>query len=240
MGLGVKKIETIVKRIIRRIIKKYYRFTFWDDGMATVHNFNFIYDKRFLEAYKISGETDIGMGFRVYNYCWAAKQASHLDGDYVECGVKEAMFSRAMTHYVEFEKLVDKKLYLLDTYDGLIKEQITDKEHFYSYPSVYEEVKEYFKKYPNVEIIKGLVPDTLSQIKSNKICYLSIDMNCAYPEVKTLEGLWDKMVSGGIIILDDYAYKGHQVQMKAIDKFIKNKGVKVLNLTCGQGMIIKP
>jgi hypothetical protein len=65
-------------------------------------------------------------------------------------------------------------------------------------------------------------------------------MNCAYPEIKAIEYFWDKIVSGGIVLMDDYAYEGHEHQMKAFDIFAKSKNVKILNLPCGQGMIIKP
>jgi len=104
---------------------------------------------------------------------------------------------------------------------------------------IYEEVKETFKDF-NVKIIKGAVPDTLTQVDSNKICYLSIDMNCVQPEIDALNFFWDKMVKGGVIILDDYGYaNSFNDQKEAHDKFAKSKGVKILSLPTCQGLIIK-
>ena len=95
--------------------------------------------------------------------------------------------------------------------------------------------------YFNVKIIRGTVPDTLINVDSNKICYLSIDMNCVEPEVASLEFFWDKMVSGGLIIFDDYGYANMcNDQKMAHDMFAESKGVKILTLPTCQGLLIKP
>jgi O-methyltransferase len=105
--------------------------------------------------------------------------------------------------------------------------------------NIYEQVKETFKDF-NVEIIKGAVPDTLPLVKSDKICFLSMDMNCVQPEVDALNYFWDKMVSGGMIVLDDYGYPGCIDQKLAHDAFAKSKNVMVLSLPTCQGLIVKP
>jgi hypothetical protein len=65
-------------------------------------------------------------------------------------------------------------------------------------------------------------------------------MNSAYAEIKALEYLWDKIVPGGMILMDDYAYHGFESTMEKYDEFAKQVNVKILNLPCGQGLIIKP
>ena len=65
---------------------------------------------------------------------------------------------------------------------------------------MYEQVKNTFSGFSNVEIIKGAIPDTLSEVKTEKVSFLSIDMNAVKPEVAALNYFWDKMVSGGLII----------------------------------------
>ena len=109
-----------------------------------------------------------------------------------------------------------------------------------AHTNVYERVKETFKDF-NTKIIKGAVPETLPLVDTDKIAYLLIDMNCVMPEVEALNYFWDKMVSGGIIILDDYGYMNSQKDQKeAHDAFAKSKGVEILYFPTCQGMIIKP
>ena len=182
--------------------------------------------------------------WRAYVVCWAANKAKSLEGDFVECGVNKGRLSRAIMNYVNFKNL-KKKFYLLDTFCGLSEKYISEQEKKHGitpggYEECYESVKETFKDFNNVEIIRGTVPDTLPYVKAEKVCFLSLDMNCATPEIAAAEFFWDKLVSGAVIVLDDYGWSDHIVQKHAFDHFASRKGVQVLSLPTGQGLIFKP
>lgn len=256
--LTFKKILKIPRIIFNILIGRYYflpksRITYSHDLLYTYHNADFLKDPLFIESYKLGKETDknhlldnYDIEWRIHVLCWAATHAAKLDGDFVECGVHTGICSRAIINFTDFNRL-NKKFYLLDTFEGLNEKYSTKEEMernnkmgYTKRGDIYEEVENTFKNF-NVEIIKGVVPDTLSQVDSSKISYLSIDMNCVEPEIETLEFFWDKMVSGGIIILDDYGYANStNDQKKAHDKFAKSKGVMILSLPTCQGIIIKP
>lgn len=91
-----------------------------------------------------------------------------------------------------------------------------------------------------MKFIKGAIPETLPQVDSDKIAYLHIDMNCVEPEIAAVEYFWDKLVSGAIVVLDDYGHAGHEEQRYAFNDFVKRKNVPILCLPTGQGLIIKP
>lgn len=88
--------------------------------------------------------------------------------------------------------------------------------------------------------MRGLVPDTLPTVPIDRVCYLSVDMNIVEPEVAALEYFWDKLVPGAAVILDDYGWANYQLQQEAHDRFAAARGVPVLHLPTGQGLIIKP
>ena len=71
------------------------------------------------------------------------------------------------------------------------------------------------------------------------VAFLHIDMNCAYPERAALEFFWDRLSPGAIVLLDDYAYFGHDRQAEAIGSAAQALGAAVLSLPTGQGLIIK-
>ena len=55
------------------------------------------------------------------------------------------------------------------------------------------------------------------------------------------EFFWPRLVSGAVIILDDYGYSDDYVRQKrAFDTFARTKNVQVLLLPTGQGLIFKP
>jgi len=65
-------------------------------------------------------------------------------------------------------------------------------------------------------------------------------MNCVIPEIAAAEYFWDKLVPGAAIVLDDYGWIGCEEQKYAFNEFAKRKGVPILCLPTGQGLIIKP
>ena len=228
----------------------YGPITYDSDGLSTSTNADFIKEPRFAKAYAAAEATNPWPGFslqwRVHVVCWAASQAAQLEGDFVECGVNTGAYARAIVDYIDFASRT-KKFYLLDTFAGLVKDQISDKEkkagieeYLGSYRNVYDEVKKTFAPFSNVVLIQGMVPDTLPQCQSTKIAYLSIDMNVVAPEIAAANYFWDKLVKGGIVVLDDYGFPQHINQKLAFDDFARQKKVEILALPTGQAIIIKP
>lgn len=226
--------------------------TYNEDGLITNHVVTFMRDEKFIESYNKSLDDSvfinhISFRWRVYVACWAAYRSINLDGDFVECGVNRGIISKAVIEYTNFTS-TRKKYYLLDTFDGIPLDLATQEEWLINpvcrnnnYGDTYNFIKQRFSKYQNIIIIKGKVPETLSEIKSKEIAFISLDMNLAVPEIAAAEYLWDKLVSGGIILLDDYAYsEAYTVQMNEFNKFAKRKNVMILTLPTGQGIIIKP
>ena len=223
--------------------------TYDTDSLTTSNNCDFIKEPRFAKAYAAAAATKpwqfFTLQWRTYIVCWFADHVKNLQGDYVECGVNTGAYSRALIDYIDFPSL-NKTIWLLDTYEGLVREQVTEEEvkagvderYFSSYRNVYDEVKQTFKNF-KAEIIKGSVPGTLPQCRAEKICYLSIDMNVVAPEIAAAEYFWDKIVPGGVVLLDDYGFPPHIMQKKAFDEFALRKNTSILCLPTGQGVIIK-
>jgi hypothetical protein len=229
------------------------------DALAVWHkDVSFLDDPHFVQAYRRgigSGHkvgarfgvpADIHLEWRVLVCCWAAMQARHLPGCFVECGVNTGIFSLAVCHYVDFNSL-DKDFYLFDTYRGIPEEHIGKAEKdggIDHHPALYEEcydlARENFAPFPRARLIRGKVPDTLSTVAIDRVSYLSVDMNVAEPEVAALEFFWDKLVPSGVVILDDYGWLPHALQKKAHDEFATRKGLTVLQLPTGQGLLVKP
>lgn len=227
------------------------QLTYAQDLLYTYNSAEFMKESLFLEAYNLGKNTDGGLllkdydiHWRIHVLCWAANYAKKLEGDFVDCGVSTGIFARSVTHYINFQN-TNKKYYLFDTFSGMdsrySSEYELERNAILGYSKkigLYEQVQKTFQNL-NVEIIKGAIPETLSQVTTAKIAYLSIDMNCVQPEIAALEFFWDKLVKGGVIILDDYGYPNCEQQKEAHDEFAKNKRVSILSLPTCQGIIIK-
>lgn len=226
--------------------------TYNQDGLVTQHSADFMKDERFIRAYQKGESTNSWNGWqthwRSHVACWAADRAVRLEGDFVECGVNKGAISRMVMEYINFAAMKNRKFFLIDTYEGLVEEYITEEEKTLgrragkegSYTDCYETVKETFRLFENAVIVRGAIPDILPAVQPEKVCYISIDMNCVEPEIAAAEYFWDKMVSGACMLLDDYGWIGHHAQKSAFDDFALRKNVPLLCLPTGQGVILKP
>lgn len=219
------------------------------DGLVTAHNADFMSDPKFAAAYAAGKATGSWAGelyWRAYTICWAADYASRLAGDFVECGVNRGGYALTAIKYTGFAEM-DKRFYLLDTFKGLDEAYISAAEKEagivakrWGYADCYDEVVATFSPYSNVRIIQGTVPDTLPQVDSEQIAFLSIDMNNREPEIAAATYFWDKLVSGAVIVLDDYGWRKHIEQKRAFDEFAAERDVSILSLPTGQGLLYKP
>jgi len=218
------------------------------DGLATRQHCDFMADPRFQRAYAL-GEATGSWGsarvhWRVHVACWAAHQASLLDGDFVECGVNRGGLARTIIDFLDMD-WSSRRFFLLDTFHGLVDEQISDEDRSAGreaggYEECFEAVASTFRPHPFVRLVRGVVPQTLAQVDSERVAYLSLDMNCVPPEIAAARHFWPRLVRGAIMLLDDYGFEGHEPQRRAFDAFAAEHGVLVLALPTGQGVIVKP
>ena len=84
------------------------------------------------------------------------------------------------------------------------------------------------------------MPDTLPLVDCEKVAYLSLDMNCTPPEEAAIEFFWPRLVSGSVVVHDDYGHAGHAPQRKALNAFAASQGTEVPAMPTGQGLVFKP
>jgi len=223
------------------------------DGLITRNNCDFVYEERFQRAYaravESSHKLDSSIQWRVRVCIWAAQQGASLEGDFVECGCYTGTYSSAIADYLDFGAMTDRKLYLFDTFNGIALDLLSEEEQrkaagFASkneryYKDFYEVTRRNFEHLPNVELIKGRVPDSLAKVPIDKVAYLSIDMNSVTPEVEAVRYFWPKLTQGAVVVLDDYGFDGHQFQRLGMDALGREIGFEVLGLPTGQGLILK-
>lgn len=250
-----------------RLLQKIIRMPLWKmhllsdevysrDGFVTIHDVPFLRDEKFVQSYRASIEGTESVyikpnsrffrghweswdeiAWRSHITCWAAQQVRNIKGDFVECGVANGLLSKAICHYTNFQNQ-DRKFYLIDGWTPLRGSEIRYPAEFDG--SWYEFAKSRFKEFPNVEFVKGMIPEVLDALKHiEKIAYLSIDMNDGDPELDAVEFFWDRISVGGIIYFDDYLW-GYPKLQENISRFAERKNVELLHIPTGNSLLIKP
>lgn len=224
-----------------------------EDGIATNHVVDFLKSEKFIKNYfKAAEGTKHRIMFRAYIVNYFANYALRLfnnnPGSFVELGTDKGLMSKMILLNNDFNEKIN--FYLFDTFTGIPLENIRDdeirhvkkmNENFYNEDS-YEFVKSKFSDFPFVKIVKGRLPETLinEKLSLENIQFLHIDLNNAYAEIESIKILYDKILKGAPVILDDYSYSEiFRPQKDAWDKFANEKGFKILSLPTGQGLFLK-
>jgi hypothetical protein len=168
-----------------------------------------------------------------------------LPGDVFELGVyKAASLIRFATFRQIFENDQSRKLVGFDAFGNFPRDGLA-LESDHSFIARFEdaggdgltraEVAELLaaKGFSNIALEEGNVFDTLpaylERCPATRIALLHLDMDVREPTAFALETLWDRIVPGGLVVIDDYNSVAGATD--AVDAFIAGRGLKLEKLS---------
>jgi O-methyltransferase len=209
------------------------------DNLVTFGRNNSMFDdEAFVQAWRANVESavDEAVVWRRYVLACAGFHCVQLDGDFVECGANAGVGVKTVVDYLGGRQF-PKQFWAYDLFEHsaeMINHAMP--EHG---PGLFARVQAKFEGYTQVHVIKGAVPGSLEGNSPERIAYLHIDMNQAPAEVAALDALFDRVVAGGIVILDDYEWLAYRQQKLAEDEWFDRRGYRVMPLPTGQGLVFK-
>jgi hypothetical protein len=258
-GLDDAGFAHVVDRVLRGPLARRHRSIFWGDRLLSLDkSAGFLDDARLAAAcdaiagshvYDQYGGAD-SIRWRLHTLVWAGRRGLALHGDFVECGVFNGDMSWVVTEVLDFARQ-PKTFYLYDTFAGFSSahstpEDFPDNPEFlrfadaiYNDERIYPAVVARFAHVPNVQIVRGVVPESLAGASPDAIAYLHLDLNSPAAETGALETLYDRVTPGAAIVLDDYGWREHRQQKAAADRFFASRGCEVLELPTGQGLVVR-
>lgn len=238
---------TQAEEIIANVCSKTGRSFFHCNGFITYdRNLSFGSDQKFMQlASRHAALFDMSnWHWNLHVALWAAKTALHLPGDFIELGVFRGLTTGFVADYLEWQK-IPKIWYLFDLFGKFDQSQANDSWEVSYYdqydPTTWEaQVRERFAPYPNIVVTKGNVPNILHTAKTpDKIAFMHLDLNAAKAEIAALEVLFDRIVPGGVILLDDYGWTAAHETQKMEMAWFAERGYMVMEIPTGQGLVIK-
>lgn len=145
--------------------------------------------------------------------CLDAISHDGLDGDLVECGVWRGGAAIFMRGFLHAHNITGKKVFMADSFAGLPKSNEPDDpdlsaDRFPELAVSLQDVLENFALYDllddQVVPLEGWFCDTLPNAPIEKLALLRADGDLFTSTMDILENLYDKVVDGGFVIIDDY------------------------------------
>jgi O-methyltransferase len=148
-----------------------------------------------------------------------AKYASNKEGDMAEVGVYKGGTARLIA-----KSCPNKTLHLFDTFSGMpsVDKTIDVVQQGDFSDTSLEEVKNYLIDCHNVIYHQGVFPQTASGL-NKEFSLVHVDVDIYDSVISCLDFFYHKLVPGGVLIFDDYEWKGCPGVKKALDKFLKGK-----------------
>jgi O-methyltransferase len=174
------------------------------------------------------------------------KDVLWLDGDVVECGVWRGGSARMLRQTIS-ERAPGKHLYLFDSFEGMATVHGENDRHEIgdfadtSLAHVQRIVVGSEGEDPESIAVfrKGWIPDTFQGLEDRTFCFAHIDLDLYDSILDSLEFIYPRLASRGVIVFDDYGFASCPGARKAVDEFFADKPEKPFVLDTAQAVVTK-
>jgi len=178
-----------------------------------------------------------------YQLFGLAMMASEREGEFWECGVYRGGTAKllARARGARNTALQHRPLRLFDTFSGIPEKQSeadTFKVGSLGDTSL-DEVKLQMAGEAGVEFYPGLIPDTFRGLEDKLIGFAHIDVDQYATTKACCSFIFPRLVSGGIIVIDDYGVPSTFGSRLGADEYFREFGIKPVVLSTGQAMIVR-
>ena len=224
-----------------RISQRLGGFVLYRSGLGWLEDGDFL--RRYLSFEESPRRHPNPKDYALYSF---AKSTACLGGDTVECGV----FRGKSSYFIcdAYRMNGDHIHHAFDSFEGV--SEPTEDDVFSDpglqpwkkgdYSAQLATAQETLSEFDNVRFYKGWIPDRFFEVAEKSFSLVHIDVDLYGPTRESLEFFYPRLVSGGVLICDDYDAIGCPGARKACDEFLAGKPERhMINVTTGQGVLIK-
>jgi hypothetical protein len=189
---------------------------------------------------------------RFYNLINIYSLAAALDGNIAEIGCWKGLSAYMLNKSASqnIDRYTGKEFWIIDSFEGLSDFEDRDQilEDFVpieivpgsghvagSFSASLDHVKQSLNDYPDINYIKGWVPNVLDQIpKDLRWKFVHIDLDLYAPIKGAFKFFSERMTPGGVIVFDDYGSLPWPGARKAVDEVSAEIGGCLVLLSTGQ------
>lgn len=200
-------------------------------------------DQKFNDVYgSIAGYTLVDR-YRCYELWQLVEQSAKLRGALLEVGVWRGGTGALIAKKAKESGIADT-VYLCDTFTGVVKAGEKDSrykggEHADTSKEIVEELLAGLEL-DNTMILVGMFPDETSGLVTDeafRFCHIDVDVYQSAKDV--VEWLWPKLVVGGMVVFDDYGFRGCDGVTRFVNEERGKEDRLVIHNLNGHAILIK-
>jgi O-methyltransferase len=198
-------------------------------------------DPDFERVYAVAAPRTLVSRDRCYVLWRTLQPALHLDGAVVECGVFRGGTALLAATTVR-DRVGGRPVHLVDSFAGMppTTEDVDRLREGDLDSTSAEDVRRALAPFPFVHVHEGFIPEVLDEIGADRVAWAHIAVDIYAAVRDCLEHLYPRVIPGGVIVLDDYAFPSCPGARRAVDEFFSNDRPEVvLCLPTGQGLVTK-
>ena len=168
--------------------------------------------------------------FKTFELCAKEIKRRKIQGSIAELGVFRGVFSRYINYVFP-----DRKMYLFDTFEGFIEDEIVmdekngiDTKWCNSFKLTDTDiVKNNMANKDNIIIRQGFFPTTAEGLEDERFAFVSLDTDFETPIYSGLRFFYPRLNKGGYIFIHDYSFEFSRLQgiIKAVDRYEEEEGI---------------
>jgi len=196
----------------------------------------------FESQYRVVRKNTLVSRDRCYMLWCTLRQALHLPGDFVECGVFRGGTALLAARTIrEIDAPNTRQFHLFDSFSGMPDK--TDREETFGRGDFRRtspaHVQSLLADYPFVKLHVGFIPDTFNGLSLPTICWAHIDLDLYQSVHDAIEYFYPRLAPGGYMIFDDYGFPSCPGARRAVDEAFSRKPEVPLCLPTGQCLVVK-
>jgi O-methyltransferase len=190
---------------------------------------------------KIKGHTLVDE-FRCYELWSLVGQMRWVPGDILEVGVWRGGTGAVIATSTLVNQL-DKKVYLADTFSGVVKSgaidsSYSDGEHR---DTSIELVRHMLDRngIRNAVLLQGIFPDDFADIAKKQFCFAHIDVDVFRSARDIVDSIWANMPVGALVVFDDYGFSSCDGITSLVNQYMGDADKRVIHNLNGHAVVVK-
>jgi hypothetical protein len=230
------------------VLPRQREWTYDADGLATIHHSPFAADAEFARLYDRMAadwfrDEVVDARWRMWLLTRWARYARALPGAFAEFGTYRGGCAWMILSTAGLDP--DRRLFLFDTFEGIPHDRLTEAERREQLGGRLADTSAGYVAGllaawdPIPRIVAGDVFDTMPATATGPLAFTHIDLNAAAPTEHVLAHVHERTVPGGVVVFDDYGWRGYEDQRARIDAFYAGRDEEIVALPTGQAVVLR-